>query len=111
MNTEQIIEEMKREAREVLRAEIKKFPQMDALGTTDVLDILLTTTAQRVREDTEKYIYNRMEKGIQEFRITEEVPPFYQTKQDKEATAEVRQAMRFLKKYVFEPTKLSTLNK
>lgn len=105
---------LKQSFKEILTPKIEKYLHQELQkayerGVQDELnresqnmDAVIAGMLQKAREEERKRIEKRMERGIAEFRITEETPPFYQTKEDKEATKEVRQAMRFLKKYTFE---------
>ena len=43
-------EEIKKKAREMLRNEIAKYPQMDALGTIDIIDSIINLAVSKERE-------------------------------------------------------------
>ena len=52
------MEEIKKKAREMLRNEITKYPQMDALGTIDIIDSIIDLAVskerERIRESVER---------------------------------------------------------
>ena len=57
------MEEIKKKAREMLRNEIAKYPQIDALGTIDIIDSIIDLAVSKERERKDAQILEFIRSG------------------------------------------------
>ena len=91
--------------KETWEEEVKRQCKIRNLPYKDVHYICSQVQLSALTKGREE-VLKEMDNAINLFNVTDSKPPFYEPVKDKDATKEIRSAMRFMKKYV-----LSALNK